>query len=83
MTINFSIVIREFSFSKMEDLFLEFNLERSDDVTLGLNVKTITLLIKAHFAGRILSSTLKIIFYGSVARNQETFFWTGALFLHT
>lgn len=35
MTINISIVIREISFSKMEDLFLEFNLERSDYFILG------------------------------------------------
>lgn len=83
MTINFSTVIREVSLSKTEDLFLEFNLERSDDITLGFSVKTITLLIKAHFAGRILSIILKIIFYGSIARNHETFFWTGALFICT
>lgn len=59
MTINFSIVIREVSFSKTEDLFLEFNLERSDYITLGFNVKTITLLIKAHFAGRIFIHNFK------------------------
>lgn len=81
VTINFSIVIREVSFSKTEDLFLEFNLEWSDDIPLVFNVKTITLLIKAHFAGRILSIILKIIFYGSIARNQLSLFWTGALFL--
>lgn len=83
MIINFSEVVREVSFSKTEHLFLEFHLERSDDITLGFNVKAITLLIKAHFEGRILSITLKIMFYGSIARNHETFSLTGALFLCT
>lgn len=59
MAINSSEVIREVSLSKMEELFLELNLERSDDITLDFSVKTITFLIQRHFAGRILAFTLK------------------------
>lgn len=80
MAINSSVVIREVSFLKMGEL----NLERSDDITLDFSVKTITFVNTNAFCRKNFSFRVKkLIFYGSTARNHETFLLTGVLFPYT
>jgi len=78
---NVSTVIREVSFSKMEELFLEFNLKRLDDIILDSGVKTITFVNTSAFCRKNFSFHIqKMIFYGYSTRNHETFLLTGILF---